>query len=150
MEAAAAETLAVDLMADFGLEGWRFVWDNARRRFGQCRHNGQEISLSLPLVKLNDQPEVEDVIRHEIAHAIAGPAAGHGHRWRVQAVRCGARPERCFSSAVATPPRRYTVACLGCGAGGQRDRKPTRAHVCGRCGGPLTWTRNDITTTEER
>lgn len=150
MEAAAAETLAVDLMADFGLEGWRFVWDNARRRFGQCRHQGQEISLSLPLVKLNGQPEVEDVIRHEIAHAIAGPTAGHSQRWRVQAVRCGARPERCYSSNVATPPRRYTVRCLGCKAGGERDRKPTRAHVCGWCGGQLVWIRNDITTTEER
>jgi hypothetical protein len=72
-----AEQLAIRLMKEFGLAStWRFEFDNAKRRFGCCHRSQNLISLSRILVEKNTQSEVEDTIRHEIAHALCPPREG--------------------------------------------------------------------------
>lgn len=135
-----AEQLALRLMEEFGLlPAWTFKWDNARRRFGVCRYNKKIISLSRHLVKLNDREQVEDTIRHEIAHALDAETRGrtdHSIHWKRWAVKCGARPERCYSSKEVDMPEAPLFAfCPNCRLCLPRFRKmkKNRIYTCGRC-----------------
>ena len=75
---AVVEQAAKDLMAEHGLTGWRFDWDNAVRRAGGTHHQTRIITLSRQITAANDEAHALNVILHEIAHALAGPRQGHG------------------------------------------------------------------------
>src|SRR5688572_16549717 len=105
----AARDLAHSLLRQHGLHdaGWTFRFDHARRRFGSCRYRAKVVTLSRHLTFLNDEPQVRDTILHEIAHALAGHAAGHGDEWKRMCVTVGANPRRCYDDdEVLSPPRR--------------------------------------------
>jgi predicted SprT family Zn-dependent metalloprotease len=128
MEPREAQRLAKDLMDEFGLirKGWTFRFDNAKLRFGVCRHAKKEISISRPLTQLNERADVEDVIRHEIAHAITDPAAGHGWRWVGACHTTGARPEQFYDSGkVEGVAHKWRVVCPACGWSAPRHRRKT-------------------------
>lgn len=137
-----ARQLALQLMSQYGLDGWRFEFDHARRRFGCCRYRSKVISLSRPLTLLNDDVQIRDTILHEIAHALT-PGDGHGARWRAACVRVGARPQRCYGDhEVAAPPRRpaaYRYGCVPCAWWVDRRRLTANRYVCGKCGGKLVY-----------
>lgn len=123
-----AYNLAVALLADHDLDDWSVTFDNAKRRFGVCRFGRREIGLSAPLVAINDERAVVDTILHEIAHALAGPGAGHGPKWRSIARSIGATPERCVDAAkVNTPPAKWIGICDHCGETVDRHRLTDRA-----------------------
>ena len=88
-----AQQLAVGLIQEHGLIGWRFRFDHARRRFGCCRSSEKTITLSRPLTILNSCAQVRDTILHEIAHALT-PGDGHGVKWRAKCREIGADPKR--------------------------------------------------------
>lgn len=141
MIATDVETLADALLAEHALSDWRFRWDHSVRRFGQCRYNLQEIGISRPLADRNDRATVEDCIRHEIAHAIAGIGAGHGTAWKRQCRITGARPVRCYSSdAVINVPMPWRFDCPVCGTVGSRHRKSTKVLYHCRTA-PIIWRR---------
>lgn len=155
MDLVQAETLARELMAEHGLEGWTLRWSRARRQFGSCRYGRREIALSRTLTRLNSREEVRDVILHEIAHALVGPGHGHDQVWRRTARALGTSGQRCFGEEVASPPPRYIGRCPtpGCPTVLERDvvRGSLRTAVCARCsqrdGWPpdryrLIWRRN--------
>jgi predicted SprT family Zn-dependent metalloprotease len=153
MNLAQAQRLAVELMAQHGLtktmeplrigmgaiahapvSPWRFEFDNARRRFGCCFYRHRLITLSKHLVALNDEAQVRDTILHEIAHAIAGPKAGHGPLWKAQAAAIGARPERCYSDEnVITVTAKYQATCPTCGQEFKKFKQPKGTRYCGKC-----------------
>ena len=112
-----AQRMVDELMAQhLDLELWSFRFDNAKRRFGQCRYRrvggvqcGGRITLSRALVELNDEAAVRDTILHEIAHALT-PGAQHGRVWKQACITVGCRPVRCYlSTEVAAPPCRYLL-----------------------------------------
>lgn len=126
------------------LSGWRFGWDRAIRRAGCCDHARMRITLSRPVFGIEDNREdVLDTILHEAAHALAGPAAGHGARWKAAAVSIGARPERCHSLAVPAP----FVGLCKCASKHSKVRRPNpnAAYHCRRCSAPITWVEADNT-----
>lgn len=129
-----ARDLAVRLMKEFQLFGWRFRFDSARRRFGQCSYRDRVISLSKYLVAINGRSQVEDTIRHEIAHAVIGPGHGHGYKWKQSAVACGASPVRCYDSeTVSAPQKPFVGKCPSCGVETKAFRRTRIA--CKRCCG---------------
>lgn len=139
-----ARDLALATLARHDLSDWSVAFDRATKRFGLCRHRTKTISLSAPLVKLNDIDAVTDTIRHEVAHALAGHAAGHGPQWRAMCAVTGARPERCISAAnVVMPPANYYLACPteGCETRVPRQRKTASRYGCRRHGTELVWER---------
>jgi predicted SprT family Zn-dependent metalloprotease len=138
MELSRASNLAFNLMAKHGLieKGWRFEFDNARRRFGVCRFGTKRIGLSQHLVSLNDEAKVKDTILHEIAHALVGVKHGHDWVWRAKAIEIGCDGERCYSSdEVVTPESRYIAECCGCKKTYKKHRKPRSTGSCGKCSG---------------
>ncbi len=94
------------------LAGWTCGWNQRKRHFGLCRFREKRIELSAPMTAgESDSSRVLDTIRHEIAHALAGHAAGHGPEWRFWATKVGATPERCgeFGDEAIKPMGAYQV-----------------------------------------
>jgi predicted SprT family Zn-dependent metalloprotease len=126
MDTGEALALARELLDQYELFDWTPVLDTRPvRRYGQCRYGKQEIGLSVKYVELNDRAEVEDTIRHEVAHALAGFQAHHGPAWRLQARAIGANPSRVAHGAVA-PPAPLALVCNQCGYSEPRFRRPRR------------------------
>lgn len=116
---------ARELMDQWGLEDWKFKWNNRKRSFGVCRYGKKEICLSRYL--LND--DWEDTVRHEIAHAKAGPYAKHGPEWKAWCYRVGARPNRCSTAEIENPCYKWVTKCGQCGKEGVKTyRRRTGLH----------------------
>lgn len=110
------ETLARELMDKHGFESVPFKFDGGLRRFGRYReYRGRPelISLSRHWATRRPESDVRNTILHEIAHAIAGAAAGHGPKWKAAALAVGARPERCSSIPLEETNKlaKYHVYC---------------------------------------
>lgn len=83
------------LMDRHGLDEWALRFNGARKKLGECRPQ-QKLILISRVHALNEAPgQVNDTILHEIAHALAGPNAGHGTAWKEIAKRLGATPKSC-------------------------------------------------------
>jgi predicted SprT family Zn-dependent metalloprotease len=134
------EREAHDLLHQHGLTalGWRFAWDRALTRFGSCHYGRRRITLSKPLALANSPEENRDTLLHEIAHAIAGPRAGHGNTWKAACRTLGARPHPTAPHTTHTPPARYVLECEHCGYRWRRYRRPHRTLVCAECGDAMS------------
>lgn len=133
-----ARNLLLEQMRKHGLtqRGWYGELDNAKRRFGQCRHGENVISLSSHLARLNSREQVLDTILHEIAHALVGPGHGHDAIWRRKCIEIGANPSRCYdANEVVKPPAKYVGTCPSCEWSMERHRLTQKARegACPRC-----------------
>jgi predicted SprT family Zn-dependent metalloprotease len=144
-------------MNKWGLTQIPFQFDRSKRRFGMCKYNRDRtvslISLSRPLVALNDRDQVLDTIRHEIAHALNRQEAleandvnrrkAHGWQWKNWCRKVGADPTRCYDSTVDQPPAKFVLRCSECGKEWQRNRRNrqymNRVHRVGGCTGRLNY-----------
>ena len=120
-------------------KGWDFHWDRAKRRAGSCRYSLKLITLSHHYVKQNvaERPyDVLDTILHEIAHALAGPRAGHGPEWVKACLLVGARPERCYDNSVVMPRGKYIANCPKCNKEFNRHKRIPSGYSahCNQCG----------------
>jgi hypothetical protein len=59
-------------MDKYGLlvKGWKFSTDNSKGRHGWMSSKNKVVGLSLSSIKHNDDAEIVDTMRHEIAHAL--------------------------------------------------------------------------------
>ena len=134
MNLAAARHLALSLLAEHGLRDWTFAFNRRKRAFGLCDCSRRTIYLSSILTELNGEAEVKDTLLHEVAHALAGPEAGHGPAWQEVARSLGAKPKRCYSAEeVRQPPGRYLLVCASCNDSTPRYRKPSKVYACRKC-----------------
>ncbi|HLA64356.1 MAG TPA: SprT-like domain-containing protein, partial [Rhodothermales bacterium] len=98
---------------------------------------GKRITLSAVLADALPADEVEDTLRHEIAHAIDAERRGrscHDRTWQAIARQCGARPERTFAGDLpddAEAP--YRAVCPSCGAVSVVYRQPVHPRRCRAC-----------------
>lgn len=134
MELDDVKKLAEELIVFHKLD-WKFKFDNAKKRFGVTKYRTKTISLSRHLCQLNTVENVRDTILHEIAHALAGPKAGHGIVWKKIAKEIGASTERCYSiQEVVVPKAKWNATCPSCKRVITRHRK-TDGLSCGVCCG---------------
>ena len=110
---AAVARLARELLDRHGLGDWTFGFNRRKRACGLCWHGPRRVELSEAFVRANDDAAVRDVLLHEIAHALAGHAAGHGPVWKQFARAVGANPSATVHSV--TPPGRWQANCPHCG-----------------------------------
>lgn len=130
------ETLVHLKFAEHGLSDWSFKIDKAKRRLGSCQYYSKTITLSVHLLKL-PQEEIIQTLLHEIAHALVGPRAGHGPRWKKQALAIGCNAERASKLTLVEAPTRR-IGCSRCtyNFSIKRFRLPrwvTRRHRCPQC-----------------
>jgi len=111
--------------------GYRFKFDNAKRRFG----------LSKPLASnnLDNFYQINDTILHEIAHALSYKihgrrGMGHCKRWVHVAKSIGCNGIRCYDSTqVNNIEHKYTLVCDTCGGENPRHRRPRQDYSCAKC-----------------
>lgn len=127
------EERARELFLEHGLHGvWTFGWDNAKTRFGQCDHRRHRITLSKHLSRAGTEDEVEQVLLHEVAHALVGARAGHSALWLSRARSLGYRGGRTHSSEAAIDHAKWLGLCPR-GHEVIRFRKPRRIMSCAKC-----------------
>ena len=104
------------------------------RSLGLCRYSLKQVELSRHFAAAHSEPDIRDVILHEIAHALAGHEAAHGPRWKAICRQLGARPERCGEARM--PSGRWLAKCPSCGFEYSRFRRPMRRRTyhCRKCG----------------
>jgi len=107
-----AAILARDLMNYHGLIDWNLDFDRAKRRFGQAKFDTKTISLSVPLVIRNNEIDVGETIRHEIAHALVGHSHGHDDVWRDKALSIGSNGKVTYDgNKIETPVGKWIGVC---------------------------------------
>ena len=116
----------------FGEGSWRFGFDNAKRRAGQCNYTDRLITVSKYLAAKFDDDEIYQVLLHEVAHAMAGPNAGHGARWQRIARDIGYVGGRTHTGEIAHETAPWKGRCPA-GHEHFRFRKPTRISSCTLC-----------------
>ncbi len=125
MDVKELEALAAAAFLKHGLKGWTFATTRAKRRLGACNYGAKRIEISEYYAKNNSRESIIDTLLHEIAHALAGPAAGHGPHWKMVAMRIGATPRACARPGeVNLQPGNWQATCPACGAVIERYRRP--------------------------
>jgi predicted SprT family Zn-dependent metalloprotease len=108
-----------------GLSGWTFGLADTKRRLGVCKYRTKQIEIAEYYARNSPPETVLDTLWHEIAHAIAGPAAKHGPAWKAVAIRLGATPRACDSShETVVTPGDWQASCPACSKTFHRYRRP--------------------------
>lgn len=150
----ALRSLWNELRKDHALQGWRLVVDEKpQTRLGICRYRERNIGITGWYLRYAPWWMVEDTLRHEVAHVLAGSRAGHGPVWKRWAVLVGARPERCGKEM---PPEVEAIRPKTARERGQHKwagrcacetehkkarimRKHMNSYSCKRCKQRITW-----------
>lgn len=136
-------------------EGWTFAFDSAKRRAGMCDYRNKRISVSRYLAARYDDDTNHQTLLHEVAHALAGHAAGHGPQWKSVARELGYVGGTTHHGETATDLAPWVGSCPA-GHLVYRHRRPTRALSCTRCAPRfdrrflIAWTRREITPADRR
>ena len=131
--------LAHAKVLEHGLSDWSVSYDRARARAGACHYSKKRITLSKYFARSSETTDEAfmNTVLHEIAHAKAGAAAGHGPQWKEIAISIGCDGKRCIDMSFAS--HKYHVTC-GCGALSLMRHKKTRRLMssrCSKCNGPV-------------
>lgn len=113
-------------------EEWTFGFDHAKRRAGLCNYTDKRISVSRYLAVRYEDDEIHQVLLHEVAHAIAGPAAGHGREWKAVCEELGYVGGRLLDGGAAAELAPWRGVCPN-GHEHHRYKTPTRIQSCGKC-----------------
>ncbi|UOQ61402.1 SprT-like domain-containing protein [Leucobacter rhizosphaerae] len=111
---------------------WTFDFDHAKRRAGLCNYTDHRITVSRYLSEKFEDDEIHQVLLHEVAHAIAGPQAGHGAAWKRVAEELGYVGGRTHDGEIAHERAPWIGVCPA-GHEHFRFRRPTRVTSCGTC-----------------
>lgn len=127
-----ARIMAEALLREHGLTDWTFRFNRSVRTLGLCYFDERRVELSRHFVLRNPLDDVREALRHEVAHALAGPEDGHGPIWRAWCARLGAEPKRTRKASMPDP--RYWAKCE-CGKTYGLYRRPKiNSHCCSECG----------------
>lgn len=154
-DAASIRTRADALLSAHLDPGWTFDFDNAKKRAGLCNYTERRITVSRYLSARWDLDEVEQVLLHEVAHALAGHRAGHGARWLSVARGLGYTGARLHDGATASELAPWIGTCSR-GHEHFRYRAPTAPLSCRLCGpgfSParlISWQRREVTAADRR
>lgn len=87
--------LATNFLKYYGLAqiGWSVSMNDHDNHLGECDFDNKSLNFSRTLLSGVNNLQRIDTILHEIAHAVAGPAAEHGPGWKKIAKKLGAVPQ---------------------------------------------------------
>jgi predicted SprT family Zn-dependent metalloprotease len=131
-----------------GAGTWSFGFDNAKTRAGQCDFARRRITVSRHLAARFSDADVDQVLLHEVAHALVGARAGHGPKWRRRAAALGYTGSRLHDGPIASELAPWVGTCPA-GHEHFRYRTPTRPAACAKCSRrydpahTITWRRRE-------
>lgn len=130
------ESYLEGLFNKHGVTGWSVRFSRGKRTVGRTEYREKVVYISIELMTHGSLEEVEDVMRHEVAHVLTGPGHGHDSKWKVVARILGANPERCVSVTI---PFTWKYVCKLCHReyGYHRKPKMTGTERC-HCNGHVT------------
>lgn len=134
---------------------WTFTFDNAKRRAGLCDYTRKRISVSRYLAARYDDDTNHQTLLHEVAHAMAGPAAGHGAAWKRTARAIGYVGGTTHHGETAQELAPWVGTCPA-GHTAYRHRRPTRQASCVKCAPHFdarfvfSWERREISAAVRR
>ncbi|BDZ45133.1 SprT-like domain-containing protein [Naasia aerilata] len=134
---------------------WSFGFDAAKRRAGLCNYSDRRITVSRYLAARWQLEDIEQVLLHEVAHALAGHRAGHGPRWLSVARRIGYTGARVHDGETAHELAPWVGVCPQ-GHPHYRYRAPSAplsCRLCGRGFDPsrvIVWSRREVTSAQRR
>jgi predicted SprT family Zn-dependent metalloprotease len=132
MELKKAEQLANELLREHN-PTYKFVWDNAKIRFGCCNYRKKHISLSKHLTIMNDEKHVKDTILHEIAHTLT-KGSHHNKVWKKKAIEIGCNGKTTYDETeVRNPKGKFIYECPNCNEISDRHRKMRTKIACKKC-----------------
>ncbi len=120
------------MAAHLDLKIWTFAFDSAKKRLGVCKYAEHQISLSRYFVDLHSLEEIDQVMRHEIAHALAGSKAGHGPKWKKIATELGYKHKKISGDEIGNATAKLIGSCPN-GHIVYRHRKPKSPLSCSKC-----------------
>jgi predicted SprT family Zn-dependent metalloprotease len=129
---------------------WSFGFDRATTRAGLCDHRTLRISVSRHFAERFDDDEIHQVLLHEVAHALAGPKAGHGPKWKAVARELGYEGKRLLDTSISSDLAPWVGSCPN-GHQVYRYRRPSKVTSCAQCSRrfdprfSLEWTRRLVT-----
>ncbi len=133
--------MAYELFYKYDLNGWAFLFDNAKSRAGLCNYDKKTISLSRNYVKVASSGEIENAILHEIAHAIVGYSHGHDNVWKAKALEIGCNGQRCHTLHFVVA--KWIMRCPNGCFKTLRQRK-NKLLVCKSCKIPVVYLPNNV------
>lgn len=150
MNRTAYRRLARTIMNEHGLQGWTIIWSRAKRTHGRCYFGRRALEFSEVAFDHIGEDEVRDTILHEVAHALAGHAAGHGPAWkRIHRQIGGTGGQYVSTAAREAIPTAWEGRCPVCDTvTSKQHRAPLRVKACGRHGRVyrpeliLVWSKN--------
>lgn len=86
-----AHAFAFETFQQHNLTDWKIRWNRHPRRAGLCQHDERTVTLSALAVERWTWPEVEELVVHELAHALLGPGAGHDRVWKAKVRSLGGK-----------------------------------------------------------
>lgn len=88
------------LLREFNLagQGWSVALDKSSWHAGLTRFDQKQIVLSVRAIEQYSNDEMEEVILHELGHALVGPGHAHGRTWARQVRELGGTPQERHSS----------------------------------------------------
>lgn len=113
-------------------DSWSFGFDNAKTRAGLCNYTRKRITVSRYLAEKFEDDAIHQTLLHEVAHAMAGPRAGHGPKWKAIATELGYEGGRLHEGPIASELAPWVGTCPA-GHIIHRYRRPTRPMACGKC-----------------
>lgn len=136
MDLSTAKKLAIETMEKHGLVDWNFSFTKSQNSFGTCSNNYKLITLSAPLVIVNNEKRVMNTILHEIAHALT-PWHQHDEVWVAMAKKIGctgvARWRPITSGGDTIEAKRWLRTCPKCGDKVECVGRGDRYRYCRAC-----------------
>lgn len=133
---------ARDLLDDHGFKHWRIEFSETKEMVAYCDYKNQRLVFSRCYVG-NPTTRWENVITHEVAHAIVGPGYGHGITWQRTHRFLGGDGERCQKGTTLAPEHfKWRVECSVDGSLLGRVHRRGKALARGVCrchGKPPVW-----------
>lgn len=119
------EAIAEMELRKHGLNFWSFGLAKTKRRQGVCKFRDRRIEIAEYYARHNSREKVLDTLLHEIAHALAGPQAGHGPVWKAIAHELGATPQACDTCVdTVVMPGDWQATCEACNKTFHKYKRP--------------------------
>ena len=92
-----------DKLNEHGLSHWHIRTAAHMHILGLCDHKTETIFLSIHHLDTHPEPEVENTILHEIAHALVSPGHAHDEVWQAKAREIGCTSVNAVSHLSFSP-----------------------------------------------